>query len=98
MAVLAGLVPEPRWLQRWARQLTIENGLLIGLATFLAGLVWSLWITLDWGRAGFGPLDPVETMRSAIPAVTLMIVGMQASMGAVFAGAIHSSWLSGRAR
>jgi len=93
-AVLAGLVPEPGWMKRWASSFTIENGLFLGLGAFLAGLGWSVWLTLDWGRSGFGPLDPAETMRSAIPAVTLMIAGMQASIGSFFAGAFHFCWRS----
>jgi Glycosyl transferase family 2 len=96
LAVLGGLVPRPAWMDRWAGAFTIENGLLLGLAAFIGGLAASLWITLDWGRAGFGPLDPVGTMRAAIPAVTLMAVGMQMGMGSLFAGAIHSSWQSAR--
>jgi hypothetical protein len=94
--VLAGLVPEPGWMTRWSSSFTIENGLFLGLAAFLAGLTWSLWLTFDWGRSGFGPLDPVETMRSAIPAVTLMAAGMQASIGSFFAGALHFCWRSAR--
>jgi hypothetical protein len=58
--------------------------------------LWSLWLTFDWGRSGFGPLDPVETMRSAIPAVTLMATGMQAAIGSFFAGALHFCWRSAR--
>jgi glycosyltransferase involved in cell wall biosynthesis len=97
IAVLADLVAEPAWMTRWGASFTIENGLLLGLTAFLAGLVWSLWLTLDWGRSGFGPLDPLETMRSAIPAVTLMATGMQATIGSFFAGALHFCWRSARA-
>jgi glycosyltransferase involved in cell wall biosynthesis len=96
VAVLADLVPEPPWMTRWASSFTIENGLLLGLGVFLIGLAWSVWLTFDWGRSGFGPLDPLDTMRSAIPAVTLMATGMQASMGSFFAGALHFGWRSTR--
>lgn len=96
IAVLAQLVPEPAWMRRWSSSFTIENGLFLGLGAFLVGLAWSFWITFDWGRAGFGPLDPVETMRHVIPAVTLMIAGMQAGIGSFFAGALHFCWRSDR--
>jgi hypothetical protein len=96
MAVLAGLVPEPPWLTRWQHAFTIENGLILGLLAFFSGLGWSLWLTVDWGREGFGPLDPVGTMRSVIPAVTLMVAGMQVAVGAMFGGAVHASWHSAR--
>jgi hypothetical protein len=31
-------------------------------------------------------------MRSAIPAVTLMVLGTQAAAGVLFAGALQSAW------
>jgi len=96
IAVLAGLMPEPPWMTRWGSAFTIEKGLFIGLGLFGAGLVWSSWLTFDWGRGGFGPLDPLETMRSAIPAVTLMIAGTQAGIASFFAGALHFCWRSAR--
>ncbi|WP_342593165.1 glycosyltransferase family 2 protein [Ramlibacter agri] len=97
LAVLAGMVAEPKWMERGSPLFSIENGLLSGLALFLAGLVWSLAITLDWGRAGFGALNPLETMRSVIPAVTLIAIGSEVAMGSLFAGALLSSWRSRRA-
>lgn len=96
IAVVAGLVPEPTWMGRWASTFKIENGLMLGLALFATGLVWSLWLTFDWGRRGFGALNPVETMRYAIPAVTLMACGMQAAIGSFFAGALNFCWRSAR--
>jgi hypothetical protein len=98
VAVMACLVPEPVWMTRWALSFKIENGLFIGLALLGGGLLWSLRLTLGWGRAGFGPLDPVETMRSVIPAATLMVLGMQAAMASFFAGAIHFGWRSAQER
>lgn len=94
MGVLSGIVPVPLWLARSERYLKIETGLLAGAGIFLVGLVWSLRLVLDWGSAGFGALDPTDAMRSAIPAVTLMIVGMQAAAGVLFAGALHFCWRS----
>jgi hypothetical protein len=96
IAVLAELVSQPPWMKRWASSLTVENGLVVGLGTFFAGLGSSFWLTFDWGRGGFGALDPLETMRVAIPAVTLMVAGMQATIGSFFAGALHFGWRSAR--
>lgn len=94
LAVLTGMVAEPRWMSRVASVFSVELALLLALLVFVSGLLWSLSITLDWGRAGFGTLNPLETMRSVIPAVTLMAVGTQTGMGAAFAGALLSSWRS----
>lgn len=94
MGILSGVVPPQRWLLRGAPYLKVENGLLFGLILTLTGFLWSAWFAFDWGVNGFGALNPTQTMRSAIPAVTLMILGVQAATGALFAGALHFCWLS----
>ena len=94
MGVLSGVVPQPRWLQRWEAYLKLENGLLGGLVLLLLGLAWTVWLFVDWRAGGYGALDPSISMRSAIPAVTLMILGVQGATGALFAGALHFCWLS----
>ena len=91
---LAGIVPEPAWLERIERFLSLELGLLGSLLLLGAGVGWSVRLVYQWGAGGFGALDPTEMMRDAIPAVTLMIVGAQAAAGTLFAGALHSCWHS----
>jgi glycosyltransferase involved in cell wall biosynthesis len=92
MAVLAGIAPNPAWLRFIERSFSLEGGLLLSLALLLGGLSWSVWLVSAWGAAGFGPLDPRVAMRGAIPAVTLMIVGMQAGAGVLFAAALQLAW------
>lgn len=94
MAVLAGIAPEPLWLKRFARFLNLELGLVASLVLLAAGVLWSARLVYQWGSGGFGALEPTQMMRDAIPAVTLMIVGVQAAAGTLFAGALHSCWRS----
>lgn len=94
VGVLAGVVPRPRWMVRLSRLASVERGVALGLTLLAAGLWWSVDLAQAWGGTGFGPLDPRVTMRQAIPAVTLMVLGMQAAAGALFAGAIKLSWAS----
>ncbi|MES2786655.1 MAG: glycosyltransferase family 2 protein [Pseudomonadota bacterium] len=95
MAVMARLVPLPRWMSHTQGWVSIESGIVAGGTMLLGGMVWSASLVGLWQDAGFGALDPRETMRSAIPAVTLMVVGMQAAAGALFAGALQALWRSG---
>lgn len=92
IGVMSGVVPEPRWLRRSQPYLSMEMGLLGGAGLLVAGFIWSLAIVYDWGSTGFGALDPTHVMRAVIPAVTLMIVGMQAAAGSFFAGALKMCW------
>lgn len=87
LGVVSGIVPEPIWLARTKPLRNVEVGLLVGGVLFLLGLIVSLGIVYNWGAAGFGALDPLQGMQRVIPAVTLMIVGVQAMAGALFAGA-----------
>ena len=92
LGVVSGIVPEPAWLTRSKPLHTVEAGLVAGGAMFVLGLLWSLAIVFEWGASGFGARDPAEGMRAVIPAVALMIVGMQAVAGALFAGAAELCW------
>lgn len=94
LGVLSGVVPSPRWLSIARRWASLELGLVAGFALFVAGLAVSLALVFEWQATGFGALDPRQMMRWAIPAVTLMIVGMQLAAGALFSGALHACWKS----
>ncbi len=73
----AGLLPRQPALDGVLRVLTLERGLLLGLAVALAGIAWSAAAFWQWREAGFGPLDPRVVMRDTIPATALMIGGME---------------------
>jgi glycosyltransferase involved in cell wall biosynthesis len=94
MAVLAGIVTTPKWLSLSARHLSVEIGLVASVLLMAVGLARSVHLVTLWGEGGFGALDPVEVMRQAIPAVTLMIVGAQVATTGLFAAALQSSWQS----
>jgi hypothetical protein len=79
-----GLVPEDPRLVNAFRYVTLEVGLSIGVAMFVAGLLGAVLSVLAWRAHGFGPLDAVATMRVVIPSVTLMILGAQGIMGRFF--------------
>ena len=94
IGIASGVVPPQRWLARLSPFLKVENGLLAGLLFMLLGLGVSVRLTIGWGAAGFGALEPEQTMRVAIPAVTLMILGAQVAAGSLFAGALNFNWAS----
>jgi hypothetical protein len=47
-------------LKRVLRRVTLESGLLLGGALFVAGLAGCGWITWQWAASGFGPLHEVR--------------------------------------
>jgi glycosyltransferase involved in cell wall biosynthesis len=47
-------------LKRALRHVTLESGLLLGGALFIAGFAGCAWITWHWAANGFGPLQQVR--------------------------------------
>ena len=64
----------------WSR-LTLERGIVVGLAIAVAGLALALRSVDLWLEAHFGALDPTAMMRFAIPSVALMIAGAEIVFG-----------------
>jgi hypothetical protein len=98
IAALAGIVPEPGWVTQAKKVARVELGLVIGLVVFAAGFAWSFALFEGWRQAGFSALDPSSMMRVVIPAVTLMIVGVQAMAGSLLAGAVQLAWKALKSR
>ena len=73
----AGLLPRQPALERFLEVVSLERGLLVGLALVLCGLVWSASAFWEWRATGFGPLDPRVVMRDTIPASALIVGGME---------------------
>jgi glycosyltransferase involved in cell wall biosynthesis len=47
-------------IKRVLKRVTLETGLLLGGALFLAGFAGCAWVTWQWAASGFGPLQEVR--------------------------------------
>ena len=90
----AGLLPRHPGLERLLGALTLERGLLIGLAAVLCGVAWSAAAFWHWRETGFGALDPRVVMRDTIPATALMIGGMELMLASFLLSLL--TWKSAR--
>jgi hypothetical protein len=79
-----GLVPPNPRLVSAFDYVTLEVGLSIGGAMFIAGIVGAIAAVAHWRATGFGPLNASATLRLVIPSVTLMILGAQGIMSSFF--------------
>lgn len=70
------------WYHRLKEDLFIFGGMFL----VLFGVILSILALCSWGRGGFGTLVPEEIMRTTIPAVTLIAIGVQS----VFSGFVMS--------
>ena len=76
-AISEGLLPEDPTLNKLFTWITLEVGLIIGSILTLLGLSGSVYALDLWGEHSFGPLNPSETLRAVIPAVTCLTLGCQ---------------------
>jgi Glycosyl transferase family 2 len=83
-----GVLPPKKSLEALLRYSTLEIGLVIGGLLALTGAAVSVGVTFGWIDRGFGALDPRVTMRILIPAVTMMIVGVEILMASLFLSVI----------
>jgi hypothetical protein len=83
-ATTQGLHPPQPLLERLYRYVTLEVGLLVGLGLTVAGLVCLAGAVWNWRGAGFGDLDPRISMRQVIPAVVLLMLGVQTIFASFF--------------
>ncbi|GIF18531.1 glycosyltransferase involved in cell wall biosynthesis [Actinoplanes tereljensis] len=80
-----GLVRD-RDLSRWARWLSFERCVALGLAVIALGVAGTIAAVADWGAADFGNLDPRGTIRLVLPSATAIAIGVVG----VFAGLFSS--------
>ena len=73
----------PERLARWAGS---ANGVLVGTFLVFAGLSGVVLAVVEWGHSSFGVLVPSQMMRTTIPAVTALAIGMQILFGAFLLG------------
>ncbi|SFR86454.1 Glycosyltransferase involved in cell wall bisynthesis [Agromyces sp. CF514] len=81
-------IPRSKAFERVAERATLESGALIGVGLFVAGLIIGIVQFSAWAAGGFGTQDAVDTVRLAIPAALLMILGVQTIMAGMFLGVI----------
>jgi glycosyltransferase involved in cell wall biosynthesis len=83
-AISEGMVPEDPRMQRVRRMITLERGLVLGVAATAAGGGLILMAANQWRAVDFGRLDYASTMRWVIPGVTLAALGCQTILSSFF--------------
>jgi hypothetical protein len=86
--VASGLWPTSTGVERFRRLFSVERGCLSGGALVLLGLGAAAMLVAQWGRAGFGPMEPLHLMRVAIPAMLATVLGVQTVFTSFLVGLI----------
>jgi hypothetical protein len=96
LAVAEGLHPPLRIFERLSRLPLLEAGVLVGLALTLAGIASVAWSVYEWRAVAFGNLDPRLSMRRVIPAVLLLMLGVQTIFTSFFLSVLGLRQAPGR--
>jgi hypothetical protein len=83
-AITEGLLPPDPTLDKLFRYITLEVGIGVGSVLLAAGLGTSVFAVRFWGARNFGELDYAHSMRIVIPAVLLLILGVQTVFASFF--------------
>jgi hypothetical protein len=83
-AITEGVLPPDPRIDRFARILPLERGLLLGMAYVLLGGIMLVAAINEWRIRDFGRLNYAETMRVVVPGVTLAVLGYQTILSCFF--------------
>ncbi|MCK9913229.1 MULTISPECIES: glycosyltransferase family 2 protein [Microbacterium] len=82
-------LPRSRSFAWLAERVSLESLSIVGLLLFCAGLAIFVGQFSLWAAAGFGAQDTQATLRIAIPATLLMVLGAQTVMSGMFLGILN---------
>lgn len=93
LAVVSGLHPPSRPLERAMGAVHLEHGLVVGGLLLVSGLVRTAATAWSWAQSRFGDLDPTQTMRATIPAALLITLGCQVICWSFYFSLLKMQWL-----
>lgn len=73
---IEGLTPNPSRIVAFVYKISLEFGILLGLAGIFIGISIICWAILEWRDVGFGELT-TDVIRSIIPATLLIMLSVQ---------------------
>lgn len=83
-AIAEGLLPPDPRVEQVLRVVTLEMGILIGLAITFGGFGLLVLGLLYWQRYGFGLISYPDSLRLIIPGVTALTLGVEVVFSSFF--------------
>lgn len=88
-AMRTNFIPTKESLATKLAKITTEKGTVAGLILTLIGIIMTIAAFVIWKGTSFGNLNPQEMMRMTIPALTLMVVGIEMIFASFFIGILN---------
>jgi hypothetical protein len=80
----SGLFPPDATTRRLSHWVTLERGIVAGLALLVIGLGLNVWLVHEWAARDLGHLPVETTLRYALWGLTTMVLGVQTIYGSFF--------------
>ena len=78
------LLPKSKKYDRLFKFINLEKGLIVGLLLVFSGIILSILAYADWQAIGYGNIENTAVLRRVIPAITLMLLGVQIILFSLF--------------
>ena len=88
-AIRTHFIPTKEPVSTKLAKITTEKGAVLGLILTLLGMIMTIAAFVVWKDTSFGNLNPQEMMRMTIPALTLMVVGIEMIFASFFIGILN---------
>lgn len=88
-AIRTNFIPTKEPISTKLAKVTTEKGAVLGLLLTLVGIIMTIGAFVIWKGTSFGNLNPQEMMRVTIPALTLMVVGIEMIFASFFIGILN---------
>ena len=83
-AISENLLPEDPRLTTLFKYITLETGVVVAAVLLVTGIAMTVYALQIWSLRSFGSLNPSETFRTVIPAVTFICLGFQVLFSSFF--------------
>ncbi len=88
-AINSGMHPKKEKTSKLLSKITLEKVLLLGILLGLIGVGLTVYAIIIWKSKSWGKLNPVDVMPITIPAVYLIIIGIQVTFTSFIIGILN---------
>ena len=88
-AVNSGMHPKKDKIGELLKKITLEKVLILGVIFTIVGIALTIYAMIIWKKKSWGELNPTDVMPITIPAVYLIIIGVQVAFTSFVIGVLN---------
>lgn len=88
-AINSGMHPKEDKMGQVLKKITLEKVLVLGIIFTIVGIALTIYAMVIWKKKSWGELNPTDVMPITIPAVYLIIIGVQVAFTSFVIGVLN---------